>query len=246
MLLLITAAGEGSRFRREGISVPKPLINVHGHTLLEHTLTSFALGPEDCLVIAVQRSHAVRETLENELPVRVHWVELDALLPGQLATAVHALNHLPSQAADREAPLLIHNCDTGFAWQSDLLPQTEAYGSMAVFPAEGEHWSFGKPDPNDPGRAIAIAEKQRISNLASIGLYGFRSLKQFLADAQQQLQNGDTVNNEHYVAPLLNTALARGEVVQLPRVSSVRLYGTPAELCSSFGISAEQLLAENS
>ena len=34
MLLLITAAGEGSRFRAEGISVPKPLIRVQGLTLL--------------------------------------------------------------------------------------------------------------------------------------------------------------------------------------------------------------------
>ena len=248
MLLLITAAGEGSRFRAEGIGVPKPLIKVQGITLLEHTLSSFALTSSDQLLIAVQKSHGVARQLSGQLQraypmVTQQWIELEALLPGQLATAVAALTQVQP---DRDQPLLIHNCDTGFAWQSDLLPQTEAYGSMAVFPAEGEHWSFGKPDPSDPGRAIAIAEKQRISNLASIGLYGFRSLNRFLADAQQQLQNGNTVNNEHYVAPLLNTALARGEVVQLPRVSGVRLYGTPAELCSSFGISAEQLLAENS
>lgn len=247
MLLLITAAGEGSRFRAEGISVPKPLIRVQGLTLLEHTLRSFALAPGDQLLMAVQRAHGVHEQLADRLQqafplVAQHWLELEALLPGQLATAVAALEQtLP----DEDQPLLIHNCDTGFAWQSDLLPSAEAYGSMAVFPAEGEHWSFGQPDPHDPSRAIAIAEKQRISELASIGLYGFQSVHRFLSDARQQLRSGNTVRGEHYVAPLLQRALSLGETVQLPRVGGVRLYGTPTELCTSFQITLEELRASN-
>jgi dTDP-glucose pyrophosphorylase len=248
MLLLITAAGEGSRFRAKGIGRPKPLIRVQGRTLLEHTLNSFVFTPGDQLLIAVQHAHAVPHQLGDQLQaalphVEQHWLELDALLPGQLATAVAALEQtLPVG----DATLLIHNCDTGFAWHNDLLPGAEDYGSMAVFPAQGEHWSFGKPDPKDPSRAIAIAEKKRISELASIGLYGFHSMRRFLSDARKQLVSGDTVRGEHYVAPLLQHALSQGEAVRLPRVDGVRLYGTPAELCSTFQISLEQLLAENS
>jgi dTDP-glucose pyrophosphorylase len=247
MLLLITAAGEGSRFRAAGIAVPKPLIQVQGRTLLEHTLSSFLLNPGDQLLIAVQRAHAVPDQLDDRLQaafprVTLHWLELDALLPGQLATAVAGLEQALLVG---DPALLIHNCDTGFRWQSDLLPNAEAYGSMAVFPAEGEHWSFGRPDPNDPSRAIAIAEKQRISELASIGLYGFQSVSRFLNDARQQLRRGVTVKGEHYVAPLLQQALIQGETVQLPRVGGVRLYGTPTELCASFNVDLEQLQADN-
>ena len=117
---------------------------------------------------------------------------------------------------------------------------------MAVFPARGEHWSFGKPDPLNPNRAIAIAEKKRISNLASIGLYGFRSVESFLNDAHKQLSNGDTINGEHYVAPLLQQAINQGKIVQLPRVDGVRTYGTPKELCTSFDIMFDELKANNS
>ena len=67
MLLLITAAGQGSRFQAEGISVPKPLIQVQGLTLLEHTLSSFALAPGDHLLLAVQRPHGVAEQLGDRL-----------------------------------------------------------------------------------------------------------------------------------------------------------------------------------
>ena len=247
MLLLITAAGEGSRFRSAGIAVPKPLIQVQDRSLLEHTLSSFALTPGDQLLIAVQRAHAVPEQLDDRLKaafpsVTLKWLELDALLPGQLATAVAALEQCHPEG---NPTLLIHNCDTGFAWQGDLLPSAEAYGSMAVFQAEGEHWSFGKPDPRDPSRAITIAEKQRISEWASIGLYAFQSVSRFLSDARQELRSGDTVRGEHYVAPLLQHALSQGATVQLPRVGGVRLYGTPAELCASFNITLEQLQADN-
>lgn len=249
-ILLIPAAGEGSRFRSAGLNVAKPLLQVNGRTLLEHTLDSFPLEQGDLLLLAVQRRHGVRQALASRLTalhptVDIHWLELDALLPGQLATSAAAIRQLlqrqPSQA---ERQLLIHNCDTGFQWSSDL-NVIEGFASMAVFPASGNHWSFGQPDPLDPNLAIAIAEKQRISDLASIGLYGFRSTAAFLAAAEQQLASGRTVNGEHYIAPMLQAALERGDIVSLPRVSGVRLYGTPSELCASFAISLHTLLSDN-
>ena len=248
MLLLITAAGNGSRFTKKGIKVPKPLIRVKGRTLLEHTLASFKLCRGDQLIIAVQRVHGVPDLLDYQLKesfpeVSPKWIEIDNLLPGQLSTAVTALEQsLP----DKNQPLLIHNCDTGFLWQDDLLASEKAYGSMAVFPAEGDHWSFGQPDPLHPNRAIAIAEKKRISNLASIGLYGFRSVSLFLSDARKQLSRGETVRGEHYIAPLLQQAIKEGNIIEIPRVGSVQTYGTPEELCASFDISFDELRAKNS
>lgn len=243
MLVLITAAGSGLRFVREGITTPKPLIRPRELSLLEFTLLSFELLPGDQLLIAVQRSHHVREQLEDSIsalfPDRpVHWIELDRPYPGQLATALTALEQFDPQG---DTSLLIHNCDTSFSWKADLRPPSESYGSMAVFTAEGEHWSFGKPHPEHPDRAVAIAEKQRISNLASIGLYGFRSMQRFLVDARQQLDHGHPLNGEHFVAPLLQSALAQGETILLPRAEGVQVYGTPTELAHCFEICIDQL-----
>jgi hypothetical protein len=254
MNLLLTAAGAGRRFRQEGINTPKPLIRVHGKELLLHALASFRLVPGDRLLIGVQKRHRVRQQLERvlamELPgVLLNWVELEELLAGQLATAAACVSRAWGEDGQAmAAPLLIHNCDTGFAWPEAGAPSLvpgEAYGSMAVFPAEGEHWSFGRPDPTDPGRAMEIREKRRISSLASIGLYGFRRCDEFLSDAHRWLQEAQPLGGEHYVAPLLQGALERGETVRLPRVEGVRLFGTPTELCSTFGIELGELLRQN-
>lgn len=249
-LVLIPAAGEGSRFAKAGIAAPKPLIQVQGQTLLEHTLASFAFQAGDQLMLAVQQRHGIREAISSRLESRypdlsLHWLELNQLLPGQLATsaaAVDALLH--GQPHCEDLTLLIHNCDTGFQW-SESLGQVEGCANMPVFETEGDHWSFGQPDPQNPARAIAIAEKRRISNLASIGLYGFRSARQFLEQARQQLNNGSTVNGEHYIAPMLQAALEAGEHISLPRVQGVKLYGTPAELCQTFNLALNTLIDTN-
>ena len=116
---------------------------------------------------------------------------------------------------------------------------------MPVFQAEGDHWSFGQPDPLNPLKAIAIAEKKRISNLASIGLYGFKSMELFQALAEKQLKSAETVHGEHYIAPMLERVIKEGKHVSLPRINGVRLFGTPKELLNTFGISMQELLAEN-
>ena len=244
--VLIPAAGAGSRFQRQGIKPPKPLIQIAEKSLLEHTLSSFRFEKDDQLILAVQKSHRVREHLGEQLQhqhpnLLIQWVELDALLPGQLATAKAALEASTIQPGHS---LLIHNCDTGFRWTSEL-GNVDGFAAMAVFEAAGDHWSFGCPDPNDPTRAIAIAEKKRISQLASIGLYSFSSSEAFLKLANQQLREGSPLRGEHYIAPMLQRAIEKGLRVNLPRVDGVRLFGTPEELCREFMISLDQLKSLN-
>ena len=240
--VLITAAGAGSRFQSKGIKPPKPLIQIAGKSLLEHTLSSFHFETDDQLILATQKSHRIREHLEARLQQQhpnllIHWVELDVLLPGQLATAKAALE---ARKIEPSHALFIHNCDTGFHWCPEL-ENVDGFAAMAVFEAEGDHWSFGCPDPKDSGRAIAIAEKKRISPLASIGLYSFSTSDAFLDLANEQLRDGSPLKGEHYIAPMLHRAIEKGLRVSLPRVNGVRLYGTPAELCKEFMISLDQL-----
>ena len=140
--------------------------------------------------------------------------------------------------------LLIHNCDTGFSWNDDCLPYDND-ASMAVFEAEGDHWSFGLPDRDQPTQAIQIAEKKRISSLASIGLYGFSNVLEFQKAASWQLQNTSPYKNEYYIAPLLQTLIEKQKRVSLPRVKGVSLYGTPQELCKTFNLSQNELILNN-
>ena len=251
MLVHIPAAGAGSRFKQQGIPVPKPLVSVNGVTLLEKVIDCFDTSKCSTILISTLKGDHVHEKLNSHIRksfplVEIIWVELENLLPGQLSTAYQSLDiALEKHPALVNEKLLIHNCDTGFQWVDELALFDE-FASMAVFEAEGDHWSFGLPNPLNPQIADAIAEKKRISNLASIGLYGFCSVGAFLNVANHYLKNGQTVKGEFYIAPLLQSCIEEGQQVRLPRLKHVFRYGTPGELCETFKITMEQLISENS
>ena len=251
MLVHIPAAGAGSRFKKQGICSPKPLVAVNGVTLLEKVIDCFDKSQCSTILISTLKNDHIREKLELRIKksfplTQIVWVELGSIKPGQLSTAYHSL-----KIATQEQPilldekLLIHNCDTGFQWIDDLA-LFDDFASMAVFEADGDHWSFGLPNELNPKIADAIAEKQRISNLASIGLYGFHSVAAFLDVAGKYIENGQTINGEFYIAPLLQSCIEDGLQVSLPRINQVFRYGTPEELCETFNITMEELISNNS
>ena len=71
----IIAAGEGSRLKSEGISLPKPLVPVNGIPLIEHCIRSFAkCGITEIVCIINEYSPEVRRFLEErgfEIPITV-------------------------------------------------------------------------------------------------------------------------------------------------------------------------------
>ena len=81
MNILITAAGEGTRFLKEGIKPPKPLIKVLGIELLIWSLKSFNFEPKDKIYIVTLAKHNVKKILGNKINIlypnnEILWLEL--------------------------------------------------------------------------------------------------------------------------------------------------------------------------
>ena len=96
-----------------------------------------------------------------------------------------------------------------------------------VFKGSGSNWSFAQT-LSDSDVIIRTAEKERISDLCSTGLYFFKSASLFLDAYEQSLTK--TVIGEHYVAPLYNYVIQYGIARVLPINScDVRFYGIPSE-----------------
>ena len=70
----IIAAGEGSRLVKEGVSTPKPLINIHGTPLIERLIRIFlTCGASSISVIVNEEMKEVQDFLKAlQLPVPFH------------------------------------------------------------------------------------------------------------------------------------------------------------------------------
>lgn len=243
--VVITMAGRGSRFYDAGYEVPKYEIMAHGRSLFDWSMLSLKnfLTPDSrvifvCLNENKSSDFVVRQSKELGL-TDVHIVELKEVTDGQATSA-----YLSCELWNPEWPLLIYNIDT-YVRPNALNPADIRLGSdgwVPCFQIPGEHWSFVKL--GDDGWAVDLAEKQRISDYASIGLYWFNRASRYV-DLYDRFFIGskNLVRGEKYIAPLYRQLLVEGGKVSLSdlRLSDVHVLGTPAELDQFLQLPVEDL-----
>jgi hypothetical protein len=227
-------AGRGSRFYDAGYKIPKYEIMAHERSLFEWSMLSLKnfLTPDSrvifvCLEENKSSDFVLRQTKALGL-TDVHIIELKELTDGQATSA-----YLSRELWNPEWPLLIYNIDTYVKPHAikpaDIRPGSD--GWVPCFQVPGEHWSFVKL--GDDGWAVDLAEKQRISHHASIGLYWFSRAGRYVVLYDRFFGDPkNLVGGEKYIAPLYRQLLAEGGKVSLSdlRPSDVHVLGTPAEL----------------
>tara|TARA_B100000575_G_C23054726_1_gene607146 strand:+ start:22 stop:1116 length:1095 start_codon:yes stop_codon:yes gene_type:complete len=246
MNYLITAAGLGSRFLKEGIKPPKPLIKVKGLELLLWSLQSFEFQRNDSLYIVTLKGDKVKKILLKKIKliypfIDINWLELNRCLNGQLLTSLEAINFFKIKGE-----ILIHNCDTSYNFKyenvKDILKK-DIFGIIPYFKSEGFNWSFIKIKNE---LIIEVKEKERISNNCSVGTYFFKDAKIFYNLANQYLKELKNHSlNEFYIAPFYEYAISKFLKIYPIKCNHVKIYGTCSELLNTFDISFNELLSEN-
>jgi NDP-sugar pyrophosphorylase family protein len=231
MNIVMPMAGRGHRFVEAGIDVPKPLIDVRGRPMYAWATDGLPLDEANRLIFICLAEHLADRALETDIRTRYGTrrpviVALDEVTQGQACTVLTARKWI-----DNDEPLLIFNADTYCpttiaAAARRYGPQTA--GILDLFAAPGDKWSFARLGSDD--RVLETAEKRRISDWASTGLYYFHRGSDFVRHAQAMIDANDRSGNEFYVAPIYNRLIAAGEDVRGNRVGEVWVLGTPQDL----------------
>jgi len=242
MNYLITAAGLGTRFLKEGIKPPKPLIKVNGLELILWSLMSFNFMENDILYIVTLESDNVKNIIIEKIKnlfgdIKVNWLELEEVKNGQLITAIEAIKFFKI-----EGKLLIHNCDTSYSLNNFNFEELDScFGAIPYFQADGDNWSF---IIIENGLITEVKEKKRISNNCSIGTYFFSETLEFLDIAKNYISHNNNIK-EFYIAPIYEFAIKKSLKVIPLKCKSFKLFGTPSELLKTFKISFFELISEN-
>ena len=76
-----------------------------------------------------------------------------------------------------------------------------------------------------------MAEKQVISNYATVGIYYWKSGKEYVDCVKEMIRKNIRFNNEFYICPVYNILInSRGGKVKPYPVFEMRGMGTPQEL----------------
>jgi NDP-sugar pyrophosphorylase family protein len=219
-------AGLGSRFADKGYDLPKPLIKFFGKPMIQHVVESLAIDGQ--YIFLVQKAHRVKYHLDDvldEIAPGCSVIEVDGLTEGAASTSLLAKDLINSQT-----PLVIANSDQIVNWDSlHFLKLLTAFdGITAVFEATDPKWSYVISD--DRVSVEGVVEKQVVSNIANVGIYGWASGAEYVRAAETMIAKDIRTNGEFYIAPAYNEAIANGAHVVTFQVEDMYGIGTPEDL----------------
>lgn len=228
MNVLIPMAGAGSRFEKAGYVLPKPLIDVKGSPMIKTVVD--CLNVDANFIFIVQKAHNEKYNLKSILSLiapNCSVVEIDGITEGAACTTLLA-EHLIAN----EEPLLICNSDQYIKWNSNeffyKVQEQQIDASILTFNASHPKWSYAKV--NDAGFVTEVAEKNPISDLATVGIYYWKHGKDYVRYAKQMIEKNQRVNNEFYVCPVFNEAIADNKKITTYNVDEMWGIGTPEDL----------------
>ncbi|EAN4945712.1 capsular biosynthesis protein [Salmonella enterica] len=230
-MIIIPMAGLSSRFFKAGYTEPKYKLKAHDKTLFEWAVKTFEQYYQSEKFIFICRDVYetplfVKAELQNMGIKDYEIVVLTAETRGQAETVFLALDKVPNNE-----PIVIFNIDTHKKNFEFATEENDAY--LEVFKGEGEHWSFAQSKGNTT-LVERTTEKERISDLCSNGIYGFKN-KEIFINAYIELIRSDPC--ELYIAPMFNFMVAKGMHVRYKLVNHDDhiFMGTPTEYIHFLG-----------
>jgi len=228
MNVLIPMAGAGSRFAQAGYTFPKPLIDVEGKPMIQVVVDN--LNIDATFIYVVQKSHREKynlDTLLNLITPNCQIVEVDGLTEGAACTTLLAKEYI-----DSDAPLLMANSDQFLEWDSNefmyKMIEQKVDGGILSFHSTHPKWSFAKVD--EYGYVTEVAEKNPISDIATVGVYYWAKGSDYVRYAEQMIQKNIRVNNEFYVCPVYNEGIIDGKKFKTFNIEKMWGLGTPEDL----------------
>lgn len=237
--IVIPMAGKGSRFVQAGYKDPKPLIRLKdGLPMIRSVIGNVDLNGH--YVFLTLQEHIDKFNLDRKLPDMVKdynqyknmstahgtVVPVNVVTEGACCTVL-----LAQSVLDLEDELLIVNSDQLVDWDPEHFLEymnfRKADAGILTFKASETKWSYAK---EENGVVSEVAEKNPISNNATVGIYWFKKAKYFVEGAKQMIEKNIRTNNEFYVCPVFNEVIANKLKVVAYPVKRMHSLGTPEDL----------------
>lgn len=228
MNVLIPMAGAGSRFANAGYTFPKPLIEVNGKPMIQVVVENLNIDAH--YIFLVQKEHYEKYNLKqllNLIAPGCDIIQVDGLTEGAACTTL-----LARDLINNNEPLLMANSDQFVEWNSNeclyAFTADAIDGGIVSFKATHPKWSFAKT--GDDGFVTEVAEKNPISDNATVGIYYWKKGSDYVKYADQMISNNIRTNGEFYVCPVFNEAIADNKKIRIKQIEKMWGIGTPEDL----------------
>jgi dTDP-glucose pyrophosphorylase len=221
-------AGKGTRFTNAGYNTPKYLLPTKNNNILSEILQNINDKNIINFIIIINSEHIDYSEDINKISKEFK-LDIKILITddtrGQAHTAFKACNEI-----NNDLPTFFFNGDTiilnrDIKLMAYRMFKKNIYGYIDCFNSDNKHFSYVKID--EFSYVVDIIEKEVISNLATTGLYGFKTAKLY-----SDYYNSMCFENEEYIShiykKMLNDNLSIKVCVHEKEEHTIIL-GTPKE-----------------
>lgn len=235
--IVIPMAGRGSRFANAGYVMPKPLIEIYGHPMIEYVVKNIRPRQETRFIFICLQEHLDRYNLKSRLEQIAPGcavVLVDQVTEGAACTVLLAEPYI-----DNDQPMMIANSDqyVDIDINEYLQAMGELDGLIMTMKAHDPKWSFIQY--GEDGLVTQLREKEVISDEATVGIYNYKKGSDFVRYARQMIRKDIRVNGEFYVAPVYNEMIQDGKKIGFYNIGmddeKMHGLGTPEDLGKFLG-----------
>jgi len=230
--VIIPLGGTGKRFSDEGYIQPKPLINVLGKSIIFWVLDNIKLKNDDVIFVAYHKSlqRANFEDLVNRKYPNVVYTRLLHNTRGAAETVQKCIDIIPENRKELKTVCLdgdtFYNTDV-----LDIVRNTKKNG-VICFKDEQNKPIYSYVQCDEENNIIAIAEKERISDLANTGCYIFENTNILSKYCKNIINNGDTTKGEYYISMVIKSMMSDGKKFNANEIrrEDFHVLGTPYQV----------------
>lgn len=212
--LVIPMAGRSSSFMKEGITTPKPFIDVKGKTMVQRAFESINLMPYAQPIFVVLKEHDTKYEAQKRIldfcPY-AKFVIIDEITSGPAETVYKA-----KELINNDDELIQTNVDQILDWDSDRFLLYTSYevpdGAVITVETTDPHYSFIKVDYK--GKAVKLAEKEVISKRGLIGTHYWMKGSDFIWSYEVAKQKGVNYKGELYISQTYNELIEAGKNIR--------------------------------
>lgn len=226
MKIVIPMAGFGTRMRPHTWSKPKPLVSVAGKPIVGHVLDMFSTLPDidEVVFIVGYLGEQIEEYVSEVYP------ELSAryVIQEEMLGQSHAI-WLAREGL--EGPMCMVFVDTLIEVDLLLLPSEKA-GAVTWVKEVEDPRRFGVTEVGEDGWVRRLVEKpdDMSNNLALAGFYYFEKAEDLISAIERQMEQGDQLGGEFYLADAINIMLEDGLKMRVETVQVWKDCGKPDAL----------------
>ena len=200
MIVIIPLGGTGERFKKKNYTLPKSFINVFGKPIIFYLLDSLNLNNIDLVCIPYNNEYSNYD-FENKIKRRYNKIKFKFIkLEEQTRGAVETINIALKAIKFDNKPVLCLDGDNFY--QIDIIKLWEGRNKIFTFKDLGNQPIYSYLNIEN-GKVKEIIEKEKISNYACSGAYGFEYSNQLLEFTQYVIDNDIKMKNEFYTSVVI-------------------------------------------